>query len=145
MSWCSILNGLVYEFMAMAVEHLSFSKNEEIRFLVMRTVEDHPYVTQRELSTKLGVSVGRINYCLKALGEKGWIKIENFRTSEAKWRYMYVLTPAGLIQKTSMTGKFIERKLQEYKLLQEEIKALGLTDLDLEQIAGQDAPQISKI
>lgn len=131
--------------MAMVVEHTSLSKNEEIRFLVMRTVEAHPYVTQRELSTKLGVSVGRINYCLKALGEKGWIKIENFRTSETKWRYMYVLTPAGIIQKTSMTGKFIERKLLEYKLLQEEIKSLGLTDLELEQIARRDELQTSKI
>lgn len=129
----------------MVVEHTSLSKNEEIRFLVMRTVEAHPYVTQRELSTKLGVSVGRINYCLKALGEKGWIKIENFRTSETKWRYMYVLTPAGIIQKTSMTGKFIERKLLEYKLLQEEIKSLGLTDLELEQIARRDELQTSKI
>lgn len=129
----------------MAVEQTSLSKNEEIRFLVMRTVEDHPYVTQRELSSKLGVSVGRINYCLKALGEKGWIKIENFRTSETKWRYMYVLTPAGIIQKTSMTGKFIERKLQEYKLLQEEIKSLGLTDFELEQIARRNERQTSKI
>lgn len=139
------MNSPMYRLMAMVVEHTSLSKNEEIRFLVMRTVEAHPYVTQRELSTKLGVSVGRINYCLKALGEKGWIKIENFRTSETKWRYMYVLTPAGIIQKTSMTGKFIERKLLEYKLLQEEIKSLGLTDLELEQIARRDELQTSKI
>lgn len=90
----------------------------------MRLVEANPHMTQRELAKRLGLSLGRINYCLAALAEKGLIKIENFKASEAKWRYAYVLTPLGLAQKAAMTGRFLARKLREYDALSAEIDAL---------------------
>lgn len=81
-------------------------------------------MTQRELAQRLGLSLGRVNYCLAALAEKGLIKIDNFRASETKWRYAYVLTPQGIVAKTALAGRFLARKLREYDALRAEIEAL---------------------
>ena len=90
----------------------------------MRALEVNPQVTQRELADQLGVSLGAVNYCLNALVEKGLVKIENFKASETKWRYIYVLTPQGVAERAALTGRFLARKLREFEQLRAEIEAL---------------------
>ena len=100
------------------------SKHEALQFSVMRIVEANPNVTQRELSQELGISLGRVNYCLSALTVIGFIKIENFKASSTKWRYAYILTPSGIAEKAALTGRFLARKLREYDALKAEIEAI---------------------
>lgn len=102
---------------------------EDTDFRVMHLLEENPDITQRELAERLGVSVGRLNYCLKALMNRGWVKMQNFTSSKNKFGYMYLLTPDGVIQKTLFTGKFLKRKLLEYEALRVEIQGLGGYDL----------------
>jgi EPS-associated MarR family transcriptional regulator len=102
---------------------------EDTDFRVMHLLEENPDITQRELAERLGVSVGRLNYCLKALMNRGWVKMQNFTSSKNKFGYMYLLTPDGVIQKTLFTGKFLKRKLLEYEALRAEIQGLGGYDL----------------
>ena len=104
----------------------SISKSEEVHFRVMQIVEGKPSITQREISAELGMSLGRVNYCINALVEKGLVKIENFKTSDTKWRYAYVLTPNGMAEKAALTGRFLARKLREYEALAAEIEAIKL-------------------
>jgi EPS-associated MarR family transcriptional regulator len=92
----------------------------------MQIVEGKPSITQREISAELGMSLGRVNYCINALVEKGLVKIENFKTSDTKWRYAYVLTPNGMAEKAALTGRFLARKLREYEALAAEIEAIKL-------------------
>jgi EPS-associated MarR family transcriptional regulator len=100
------------------------SRTETVHFRVMRALEVNPQVTQRELADQLGVSLGAVNYCLNALVEKGLVKIENFKASETKWRYIYVLTPKGVAERAALTGRFLARKLREFEQLRAEIEAL---------------------
>ena len=100
------------------------SLQEDTKFQVMRLLQDQPDTTQRELAEQLGVSVGGINYCLRALADKGLIKMANFANSKNKFGYVYVLTPAGLIEKAELTSRFLKRKMQEYEALKAEIEAL---------------------
>jgi EPS-associated MarR family transcriptional regulator len=97
---------------------------EDTYFRVMRLLEANPDLTQRELAEQLGVSVGGLNYCLKALMEKGLVKMQNFSQSKNKFGYVYVLTPHGLAEKAALTGKFLKRKMEEYEALKVEIEAL---------------------
>lgn len=97
---------------------------EDTYFRVMRLLEENPDLTQRELAEKLGVSVGGLNYCLKALMEKGWVKAQNFANSKNKFGYIYVLTPRGVAEKTLLTAGFLRRKMEEYEALRAEIEAL---------------------
>lgn len=97
---------------------------EDTYFRVMRLLEENPDLTQRELAQKLGVSVGGLNYCLKALMEKGWVKAQNFANSKNKFGYIYVLTPRGVAEKTMLTAGFLRRKMEEYEALKLEIEAL---------------------
>ena len=90
----------------------------------MRLLQDNPDLTQRELAECLGVSVGGLNYCLKALIEKGMVKVQNFANAKNKFGYVYVLTPRGLAQKAAITHHFLQRKMQEYEALKTEIAAL---------------------
>jgi EPS-associated MarR family transcriptional regulator len=90
----------------------------------MRILDEKPQITQRELAEQLGVSVSGLNYCLKALMQKGWVKMQNFSQSPNKIGYAYLLTPAGVAQKVSLTGTFLKRKMQEYEALRAEIEAL---------------------
>lgn len=90
----------------------------------MRILDEKPQITQRELAEQLGVSVSGLNYCLKALMQKGWVKMQNFSQSPNKIGYAYLLTPAGVAQKASLTGTFLKRKMQEYEALRAEIEAL---------------------
>ncbi|MBA4307914.1 MAG: MarR family EPS-associated transcriptional regulator [Sphingopyxis sp.] len=93
----------------------------------MQIVEGNPSITQREISAELGISLGRVNYCMNALVEKGLVKIENFRSSDTKWRYAYILTPNGIAEKAALTGRFLARKLREYEALTAEIEALKMS------------------
>ncbi|WP_275270438.1 MarR family EPS-associated transcriptional regulator [Limnobacter sp. P1] len=97
---------------------------EDTNFRVMRLLQENPDLTQRELAEKLGVSVGGLNYCLKALMEKGLVKMQNFTHSKNKFGYVYVLTPRGIAEKAKLTGAFLKRKLEEYEALKIEIESL---------------------
>lgn len=97
----------------------------ELPFRVLRQLEANPYLSQRELSKSLGVSLGGVNYCLNALISKGSIKIQNFKNNQNKWVYAYLLTPQGIAEKTALTGAFLKRKMQEYQQLKEEIDTLS--------------------
>jgi EPS-associated MarR family transcriptional regulator len=93
-------------------------------FATIRTLEKNPAQSQRDLASALGVSVGRVNYCLKALAEKGMVKVENYRTSTNRLAYLYLLTPAGVAEKAVLTRRFLARKMAEYDALKSEIAAL---------------------
>jgi EPS-associated MarR family transcriptional regulator len=93
---------------------------EEMSYRVMQLLQENPDLTQRELAEKLGVSVGGVNYCLKALVDKGWVKMKNFAHSKNKFGYVYVLTS----EKAELTGRFLKRKIAEYEMLKHEIEAL---------------------
>ena len=98
---------------------------EDARFRILELLEQQPELTQRELASELGVSLGAVNYTLKALTEKGLVKLRSFRASERKRGYAYVLTPAGVSEKSWLAGRFIQRKLKEYEALRSELEALA--------------------
>lgn len=102
---------------------------EDTYYRVMRLLEENPDLTQRELAQKLGVSVGGLNYCLKALTEKGLVKMQNFANSKNKFGYVYVLTPRGIAEKARLTSNFLKRKMEEYEALKAEIEILRLETL----------------
>ena len=89
---------------------------------ILRKVEKKPNSTQRELAKELGFSLGKFNYCIKALQQKGFIKIENFKRNPKKINYLYVLTPQGIAEKTKLTVNFMHSKMQEYDELKKELK-----------------------
>ena len=103
-------------------------KENEDQFQVLRKLKKNPKSTQRELAKDLGFSLGKLNYCLQSLREKGLIKINNFRNNPNKLNYIYVLTPKGIAEKTKLTINFMKRKMEEYEELKKEIK----TDKDAE-------------
>ena len=90
-------------------------------FEVLRKIQKKPETTQRELAEELGFSLGKLNYCMKALQQKGLIKIENFKKNPKKINYLYVLTPKGIDHKLNLTLKFMKKKMQEYDELKKEI------------------------
>lgn len=98
--------------------------SDEYRYKIFKLVEAKPEISQRELARELGVSLGKANYCLKALIEKGMIKANNFRNSKNKMAYAYKLTPKGIEEKASVTVLFLKRKVDEYQKLQYEIEEL---------------------
>ena len=97
---------------------------DELRLKVLRALEVNPDLSQRQLAAELGVSLGGVNYALKALTERGFVKAENFRKSGRKVAYLYFLTPKGIVEKTSLAAAFLGRKLAEYEVLKQEIEAL---------------------
>ena len=105
---------------------------EEARFKILRLLHENPELTQRELGERVGISLGAVNYCLRALIERGLVKASNFSRSASKLGYIYVLTPAGIAEKTLLTGRFLSRKVAEYQALRLEIEALSreLTEAD---------------
>jgi len=96
-------------------------KNTENNFKVLRGIKNNPDSSQRELAEELGFSLGKLNYCIYALKEKGLVKIRNFRTNPNKIGYAYILTPKGIRAKTKLTINFMKRKMQEYDELKKEI------------------------
>ena len=97
---------------------------DELRFRVLRALEANPELSQRQLAAELDVSLGGVNYALKALIERGFVKADNFRKSGNKVAYLYVLTPQGVAEKTSLATAFLSRKLEEYEVLRQEIESL---------------------
>jgi EPS-associated MarR family transcriptional regulator len=98
--------------------------NDEVHFRVMRLIQENSQLTQRDLARQLGISLGKANYCLKALVEKGFVKAENFQRSDRKLAYAYLLTPAGIDEKARVTVSFLRRKIQEFEALKAEIESL---------------------
>ena len=98
--------------------------SEDFQYNVIKLIESDPEISQRELSRELGVSLGKVNYCLHALIDKGWVKARNFKNNQNKLAYRYLLTPQGVQQKTVVAANFLKRKLAEYEQLQREIESL---------------------
>ena len=103
---------------------LNTGARDELRLRVLRALEANPELSQRQLASELGVSLGGVNYALKALVERGFVKAGNFRKSGNKVAYLYVLTPQGVAEKASLATAFLGRKLEEYEVLTQEIEAL---------------------
>jgi EPS-associated MarR family transcriptional regulator len=97
---------------------------EDTYFRVLRILQDRPDLTQREIAQMLGVSTSGLNYCLNALIDKGWVKVCNFSESKNKFGYVYLLTPSGIVEKASLTGRFLQRKLKEFEEMKTEIDSL---------------------
>jgi EPS-associated MarR family transcriptional regulator len=97
-------------------------KNEQDHFDILRRIQKKPKSSQRKLAKELGFSLGKLNYCLKALQDKGLVKIENFKKNPQKLNYIYVLTPKGISEKTKLTLNFMKRKMREYDELKNELK-----------------------
>ena len=96
----------------------------DAEYLILKKLEDNPYLTQRQLSKELGVSLGKTNYVINALIDKGWLKLMNFKRSDKKLGYSYLLTTQGITEKTALAQKFLKRKSDEYNKLKEEIENL---------------------
>ncbi len=96
----------------------------DAEYLILKKFQDNPYLTQRELSKELGVSLGKTNYIINALIDKGWLKLMNFKRSDKKLGYSYLLTTQGITEKAILAQKFLKRKSEEYNRLKEEIENL---------------------
>jgi len=97
---------------------------DEMQLQVLRRLNESPELSQRAMAKELGVSLGSVNHCFKALVEKGWVKVQNFGRSSNKLGYVYLLTPSGEVQKSVLTALFLKRKLGEYEALKREIEEL---------------------
>ena len=97
-------------------------KNDQDYLNLLRKIKNSPKSSQREFAEELGFSLGKLNYCLKALKDKGFIKIENFKKNPNKISYIYILTPKGIAKKTKLTMDFMQRKMKEYDELKTELK-----------------------
>ena len=96
----------------------------DVHFRVLHILDEEPNLTQRELAQRLGISLGGVNYCLKALIDIGQIKVGNFKKNPDKSIYLYLLTPKGITEKASLTKGFLKRKMAEYHALKKEIDAI---------------------
>ena len=97
---------------------------DEYRYRILKLLEADPHASQRKLAGELGISLGRVNYCLQALVDKGLIKANNFRNSANKRAYLYLLTPKGMEEKAKVTMRFLKYKLAEYESLKRELEEL---------------------
>jgi EPS-associated MarR family transcriptional regulator len=104
------------------VEKTDLEKEEVLK--VLREIKSDPETTQRDLSSKLGISLGKVNFILKALIHRGFIKVDNFKKSDNKSAYLYFLTPKGAEEKARITYRFLRRKMKEYEDLEQEIRRL---------------------
>ena len=98
--------------------------DQETHYKLLSYLDEHPDVTQRELAEQLGVSLGKVNYCLKALIDRGWVKANNFKNSNNKSAYAYLLTPSGFEGKAKITVRFLKQRMRDYKHLKREIADL---------------------
>ena len=98
--------------------------NQQSKYELLKSLEQDANLTQRELSEELGISLGNVNYCLKSLIQKGFIKINNFKNSKHKLQYSYLLTPTGIEEKTKLTIEFLKVKTKEYEVLKEEVERI---------------------
>jgi EPS-associated MarR family transcriptional regulator len=116
----------------------------DVDYRILRLLEANPELSQRELSRELGISLGKVNYCLQALIEKGWIKAANFTNSQNKAAYMYLLTPRGIERKASLTISFLQAKIKEYERLRAEIRQMRREAKSLNTTAGLAEPSASR-
>ena len=98
--------------------------SEELRYRLFKLIEANPAMSQRDVARAMGVSLGKVNYCLNALIGKGWVKAGNFKNSRNKAAYLYLLTPRGFQEKAAVTASFLQRKMAEHDALKEEIQLL---------------------
>ena len=113
---------------------------EENRYQLLKLLEQNPNLNQRELAKEMGLSLGKTNYCLNALIEKGLVKAANFKRSKTKLNYAYFLTPKGLDEKARVTMQFLKRKQQEYETLVKELEELQREAAQIEQAQQGDLP-----
>ncbi|MFI8622096.1 MarR family EPS-associated transcriptional regulator [Marinomonas sp. NPDC078689] len=113
---------------------------DEYRYKILKELQYSPDLSQRELAKRLGISLGKTNFCLKALIEKGLIKAGNFKRSTNKAKYLYLLTPTGIEAKARLTRKFLHKKLQEHEALALEIESLR----EEAAISSEIAPEVSQ-
>ena len=100
------------------------SQRESLDFELLLLLESEPGLTQRQIAERLGISLGRVNYCLKALFAKGELKLAHFRSTKSKMGYVYALTPKGVAERAALTGRFLQRKLAEFEHLKVQIASL---------------------
>jgi EPS-associated MarR family transcriptional regulator len=98
--------------------------SSEVHYKLMRLLDANPEMSQRDIARELGVSLGKVNYCLRALITKGWVKATNFTNSQNKAAYMYLLTPRGIEHKAGLTVQFLQARVREYEALRAEIKQI---------------------
>ena len=96
----------------------------DTEYIILKILKENPKMTQRQLSKELGLSLGRTNYVIRALVDKGWVKLSNFKRSDNKLGYIYLLTPEGLSEKAILAQNFLKRKSEEYNRLKKEIETL---------------------
>jgi EPS-associated MarR family transcriptional regulator len=113
---------------------------EDTYFRVLKILSDNPQINQRELSRRLSLSLGGVNYSLKALIEKGFVKVQNFNASKSKLGYAYLLTSKGVVEKTALAYRFLLRKMREYEEMRSEIEVLKL-DLLASDLLKDEAKQ----
>lgn len=120
---------------------MAIDSKEDTQFRVLRLLQESPDITQRQVAEALGISLGGANYCLRALVSKGLIKIRNFRNSNNKMGYAYLLTPKGIAEKTALAANFLRRKMDEYEALKAEIESLKheLTESQVMQLRNEEA------
>ncbi len=117
--------------------------DDATHYRLLKILTEHPEITQRELAAAMGISLGKANYCINALIQKGLVKVDNFRRNPNKGVYAYLLTPEGVQEKARVTVRFLQRKMAEYGALKFEIAALRreVDALDAKQlVAGRNAP-----
>jgi EPS-associated MarR family transcriptional regulator len=98
--------------------------NQELEYRALKILEQQPDLTQRQLAEALGVSLGKTHYLVRSLIDVGWVKLDNFKRSDNKWGYAYLLTPVGIVEKAAITARFLVRKQREHTQLQDEIAQL---------------------
>lgn len=113
--WCNVVQRL---------NTSDASASEEVRYRLLTHLSEHPEASQRALAKELGVSVGKVNYCIRALINRGWISVKNFGRANQKSKYLYVLTPRGLEEKVNATYQFLRRRIAEYDAISAEIARL---------------------
>jgi EPS-associated MarR family transcriptional regulator len=99
-------------------------QNQQSKCQLLKSLEDNPGLTQRQLSKELGISLGKVNYCLQSLIQKGLVKMNNFKNNENKLQYSYLLTPKGIEEKAKLTVEFLRRQAKEYEALKKEVEKL---------------------
>jgi len=97
---------------------------DETAYKLLKLIEAEPHLSQREIAKNMGVSLGKINYCLKALVDKGFVKFQNFYNNQKKRNYIYFLTPQGIEEKAEVTYRFLQEKIKEYEMIKSEIEIL---------------------
>ena len=115
--------------------------SDEIHYKILNLLQGNPQISQRGLAKELGVSLGKANYCLRALIERGWVKARNFQKSDNKKAYAYLLTPNGIEEKARVTVRFLRYKMNEYEILKREISVMQ-REIDSQASSGEPEPSM---